>query len=79
MSSPVHFATAALWLSAGIAGLLWTMACALTANKMEREGATFWKGFLACLLLTPLVGLLAIGAVRLVRSNRPLIETVTRS
>jgi hypothetical protein len=78
MLSQVHFATAVLWLSAGIAGLLWVMACALTANKMEREGAPFWKGFLTCFLLTPLVGLLVIGVAWLIRSNRPLVGTVTR-
>lgn len=78
MFSQVHFTTAVLWLSAGIAGLLWVMACALTAAKMEREGAAFWKGFLACLLFTPLVGLLAIGALRLFRLNRPLVGSATR-
>ena len=74
----VHFVAIVLWLSAGIAGLLWTMACAFSANKMEQEGATFWKAFVTYLLLTPLVGLLAIGVARATRSNRPLVQNVSR-
>lgn len=79
MLSHVHFVTVVLWLSVGVAGLLWTMACALTANKMEQEGATFWKAFVTCFLLTPLVGLLAIAAARATRSDRPLVQNVLRS
>jgi len=74
-----HFATAALWLSAAIAGQLWIMICAVTANKMNREGVAFWKAFLTCVLLTPLVGIVVMGAVKLMRSNRPLVQTATRS
>jgi len=62
----------------GIGGLLWTMACAVIANGMEHEGVTFWKGFVTCFFLTPLVGLLAIGAARWMGPNRPLIQTVSR-
>jgi hypothetical protein len=54
------------------------MACAITANEMEREGVRFWKGFIACFFLTPLFGLLAIGVARLMRPDRPLVQTVTR-
>jgi hypothetical protein len=54
------------------------MACAITANKMEREGVTFWKSFITCLLLTPLVGVIVIGVARSMRPNRPLVQTVTR-
>lgn len=78
MSLHVHYATAALWLSAAIGGLSWTMVCAFTANRMKREGVAFWKAFLTCLLLTPLVGFVVIGAARLMRSNRPLVQTATR-
>jgi hypothetical protein len=78
MFSHVHFAVVAVWVTMGIAGLLWLMACAITANKMEHEGVTFWKAFVTCFFLTPLVGLLAIGVSRLMRPNRPLIQTVTR-
>jgi hypothetical protein len=78
MSGHMHFAIATGWLSLGIAGLLWVVACAVIADKMEREGITFWKGFLVCLLLTPLIGLLAVGIARSVRPNGPLVQTVTR-
>jgi hypothetical protein len=78
MFAQVHFAPVAVWLSVGIAGLLWVMACAITANEMEREGVRFWKGFIACFFLTPLFGLLAIGVARLMRPDRPLVQTVTR-
>ena len=79
MFSNLHFATAALWLSAAIAGLLWMMACAFTANKMKQEGVGFGKALLTCLVLTPLVGIVVIAAARLMRSNRPLVQTATRS
>ncbi len=79
MSSHVHFATAAAWLLFGIVGLVWTMACALTAAKMEKEGFAFWKGFVAVLLLSPLAGLIAIFIGRMVRPGRPLAPTVSRS
>jgi hypothetical protein len=78
MSSDVHFAVIAGWLFLAIASLLWLMACAIVANKMEREGVIFWKGFVACFLLTPLVGLLTLGVARLMRPNRGLVQTVTR-
>jgi hypothetical protein len=78
MLGHIHFAVAAGWLSLGIAGLLWFMACAITANKMEREGITFWRSFVACFLLTPLVGVIVIGVARSMRPTRPLVQTVTR-
>jgi hypothetical protein len=78
MLSHLHYATAALWLSAAIAGLSWTMLCAFTANKMKQEGVSFWNAFLTCFVLTPGVGILVIGVARLMRSNRPLVQTATR-
>jgi len=78
MLGQVHFAVAVGWLSLGIAALLWLSACAVVADKMEREGITFWKSFLACLLLTPLAGLLIVGIARSMRPNRPLVQTATR-
>ena len=78
MFSNVHFAPVVAWLLLGIAGLVWTMACALTAAKMEKEGIAFRKGFLAVLLLSPLAGLLAIFIARIVRPGRPLATTVSR-
>jgi hypothetical protein len=74
----VHFAAIAAWLLLAIAGLLWVMACALTATKMEREGISFWKGFLVGLLLSPLAGLIMIFITRMIRPGRPLAHTVSR-
>jgi hypothetical protein len=78
MSNGVHFAVIAGWLLLAVASLLWVMACAIVANKMEREGVAFWKAFVACFLLTPLLGLLTLGVARLMRPDRPLVQTVTR-
>ena len=78
MFSHVHFATAAAWLLFAIVALLWTMACALTAAKMEKEGFAFWKGFVAVLLLSPLAGWIAIFIGRIHRPGRPLAHTVSR-
>ena len=78
MFSHVHFAAVAAWLLFAIVGLVWTMACALTAAKMEKEGFAFWKGFVAVLLLSPLAGLIAIFVARIVRPGRPLAHTVSR-
>jgi len=61
-----------------IAGLVWSMACALTATKMEKEGIAFWKGFLVGLLLSPLAGLIVIFITRMLRPGRPLAHTVSR-
>jgi Na+/H+-dicarboxylate symporter len=74
----VHFATVAAWLVFAIVGLVWVMACALTAAKMEKEGFTFWKAFVAALLLSPLAGLIAIFIARVLRPGRPLTQTVSR-
>jgi hypothetical protein len=75
----VHFATLAAWLVVAIMELLWVMACALTAAKMEQEGIGFWKGFFANLMLSPLAGLIAIFIARIFRAGRPLAHTVSRS
>ncbi len=74
----VHFATAAAWLLCAIVGLVWVMACALTAEKVEKEGIAFWKGFVTVLLLSPLAGLIAIFIARIVRPGRPLAHTISR-
>ena len=74
----VHFAAIAAWLLLAIAGVLWVMACAVAASKMEKEGIAFWKGFLLGLLLSPLAGLIMIFITRVVRPSRPLAHTVSR-
>jgi hypothetical protein len=78
MFSHVHFAAIAAWLLFATVGLLWVMACALTAARMEKEGHALWKGFLVCIFLTPLVGLIAIFIARTLRPSRPLAHTVSR-
>ncbi|MGA7854641.1 MAG: hypothetical protein WCA15_15045 [Candidatus Acidiferrales bacterium] len=79
MVAQLHFVPVAAWLVLGIFGLLWMMACGITAGKMEKEGIAFWRGFFACLLLTPLVGLAAILIARMTRPNQRLAaETVSR-
>jgi len=74
----VHFAAIAAWLLMAIAGVLWVMACGITASKMEKEGIAFRKGFLLGLLLSPLAGLIMIFITRLVRPSRPLAPTASR-
>lgn len=79
MVAQLHFVPVAAWLVLGIFGLLWIMACGITAGKMEKEGIAFWRGFFACLLLTPLVGFAAILIARVTRPNQRLAaETVSR-
>jgi hypothetical protein len=78
MLNHIHFAVIAGWLLLAIASLLWVVACAIVANKMEREGVIFWKAFVACFLMTPLLGLLTLGVARLMRPSRPLVQTATR-
>jgi Na+/H+-dicarboxylate symporter len=74
----VHFAAIAAWLLLAIVGLVWVMACAVSATKMEKEGIAFWKGFLIGLLLSPLAGLIMIFIARVLRPGRPLAHTVSR-
>jgi hypothetical protein len=78
MDAHVHFAAIAAWLLLAIMGLIWVIACALAATKMEKEGITFWKGFLLGMLLSPLAGLIMIFIVRMARPDRPLAHTVSR-
>jgi hypothetical protein len=74
----VHFAAIAAWLLLAIAGLIWVMACALTATKMQKEGIAFWKGFFTSLLLSPLAGLVMTIIARILRPSRALAHTVSR-
>ena len=55
----------AAWMVIAIAGLLWVIACGVAAGKMEKEGIAFWRGFLACLLLSPLAGAAVILIARM--------------
>lgn len=80
MFAQVHFVPVAAWLILGIIGLLWVMAGGVTASRMEKEGISFWRGFFACLFLSPLVGLITIVIARATRpAQRLATETLTRS
>jgi len=74
----LHFAAIAAWLILAVAGLLWAMACALAAARMEKDGVAFWKGFFTSLLLSPVAGLIIIFVARMLRPGRPLAHTVSR-
>jgi hypothetical protein len=54
------------------------MACGVAAGKMEKEGIAFWRGFLTCLLLSPLAGAAVIVIARMSRPSRRFVETVSR-
>jgi hypothetical protein len=74
----VNFAATAAWLLMAIGALLWVMACAVTAAKMEKEGIAFRKGFVIALLLSPLAGLIVVFVSRIQRSGRSLAQDVSR-
>jgi hypothetical protein len=74
----VHFAAIAAWLLLANVGLVWVMACAVTATRMEKDGIPFWKGFLVGLLLSPVTGLIMIFIARILRPGRPLAHTISR-
>jgi hypothetical protein len=78
MVAHVHFASLVAGTVVAIAGLLWVMACGVAAGKMEKEGIAFWRGFLTCLLLSPLAGAAVIVIARMGRPSRRFVETVSR-
>jgi hypothetical protein len=78
MVAHVHFASLVGGLVIAIIGLLWVMACGVAASKMEKEGIAFWRGFLTCLLLSPLAGVAVVVLARLSRPSRRFVETASR-
>jgi hypothetical protein len=78
MVAQVHFASVVAWMVIAIAGLLWVISCGVAAGKMEKEGIAFWRGFLTCLLLSPLAGAAVIVIARMSRPSRRFVETVSR-
>ena len=78
MVAHVHFASLVGGLVIAIVGLLWVMACGVAASKMEKEGIAFWRGFLTCLLLSPLAGAAVVVLARLSRPSRRFVETASR-
>jgi predicted anti-sigma-YlaC factor YlaD len=78
MVAHVHFASVVAWLVIAIAGLLWVISCGAAAGKMEKDGIAFWRGFLTCLLLSPLAGAAVIVIARMSRPSRRFVETASR-
>lgn len=62
----------AVWVSLGIAALLWTTLCAATANWGEKQGAEFRKTILISLFLTPIAGLIYARSSRSAQTRRAL-------
>jgi hypothetical protein len=72
MGTQLHFAVIAAYLVAGILLLLWAMACAVTAERLEKEGVAFRTAFLICAMFSPIVGLIAAKVISAQRTARPL-------
>jgi hypothetical protein len=73
MGSHFHFAVVAGYLLVGIVILAWGMLCAVTAERLEKDGLAFRTGFLICAMFTPVAGLVAARVlVPQQRDARPL-------
>jgi hypothetical protein len=67
------------WIAAGILMLLWSMPCALLANRGEKQGLSFSMIFLLSFILTPIAGLVFLSAARSNRTTQVLRETASRT
>lgn len=72
MPSHLHFAVLASYLMVGIVLVLWAMLCAVTAERLEKDGLAFRTGFLLCAMFTPLAGVIAARVLAPQRASRPL-------
>jgi hypothetical protein len=72
MPSHFHFAVIAGYLLVGIVLLAWAMLCAVTAERLEKEGLAFRTGFLICAMFTPVAGMIAARVLVPQRAARPL-------
>jgi hypothetical protein len=72
MGVHVHFAAMAAYLVVGIVLLMWAIACAATAERLEKEGVAFRTAFLLCAMFTPVAGLIAAKVIATQRTARPL-------
>jgi hypothetical protein len=70
---------ASFWIMAGILVLLWSMPCAVLANRGEKQGFKFLTVFLISFFLSPIAGLVFLSAARSNRTSRVLSETISRS
>jgi hypothetical protein len=72
MGFHVHFAVVATYLLIGIVLLVWALICAVSAERLEKEGVAFRTAFLICAMFTPVVGLIAARVISTQRAARPL-------
>jgi hypothetical protein len=79
MNSASTLVLVSFWIMAGILVLLWSMPCALLANRGEKQGLSFWTIFLVSFFLTPIAGLVFLFGVRPNRTSHVLRETASRS
>jgi hypothetical protein len=70
---------ASFWIMTGILILVWSMPCAVLANRGEKQGFKFMTIFLISFFLTPIAGLVFLSAGRSNRTSRALSETISRS
>ncbi len=79
MGLHVHFAMVAAYLTIGIVLLCWALVCAVTAEKLEKQGVAFRSAFLICAMFSPVVGLIAARVLATQRAARPLGERSLQS
>jgi hypothetical protein len=79
MGLHVHFAMVAAYLMVGIVLLCWALVCAVTAEKLEKEGVAFRSAFLICAMFSPIAGLVAARVLATQRAARPLAARSVQS
>jgi hypothetical protein len=79
MNSASTFLLVSIWMMAGILVLLWSMPCAVLANRGLKQGLGFTTIFLLSFFLTPLAGLALLCVGRSNRTGRVLSQTISRS
>jgi hypothetical protein len=72
MFTPSTFITGAVWVSVGIAVLLWAALCGVTAHWGERRGVEFRKTILISFFLTPIAGLIYVLSRRSAHTRQAL-------
>ena len=72
MFTPSTFSAGAVWVSLGIAVLLWSTLCGVTAHWGEKQGVEFRKTILISLFLTPVAGLIYVRSSRSSQTRRAL-------
>jgi len=72
MVTPSTFMAGAVWVSFGVAVLLWTTLCGVTAQWGEKQGVEFRKTILISFFLTPIAGLIYVLSRRPAHTRRAL-------